>query len=227
MLVPPFEGRPANYCGAVGVFRLSASLSPTRCAVGDLLNLKWSLLGKGVVDDVSGVEYRPGQHFKVYPPKPVAQDDGVVSFTQVIIPTSTNATQAAAFTVGVFNPVKGEYETLSAGPFPIRVAERVVDPATTNAPMPFLAMPESPASNGAAVRNESAVRGLSWFFRRQRGATSVVEVASRARLCPTASSRALFDIPAGAEVEIRERHGDWCRVLLGRSSGWVPAAVVR
>lgn len=227
VLVPPFEGRPANYCGAVGVFRLSGSLSPTSCAVGDLLNLKWSLLGKGAVDDMSGVDYRPGADFKVYPPKPTAHDDGVASFVQVIIPTSTNATQAAAFTVAVFNPVKGEYETLSAGPFAIRVAERMVESGTTNAPMPFIAMPDVPAGNGATARGEAAARGISWLLNRRRGPTSAMEVASRARLCPDANSRALFDIPAGTEVEIRERHGDWCRVLHGRSSGWVPAAVTR
>lgn len=227
VLAPPLEGRPANYCGAVGVFRLSASLSPTRCAVGDLLNLKWSLLGKGVVDDVSGVDYRPGPDFKAYPPKAAARDDGVASFAQVIIPTSTNATQAAAFAIAVFNPVKGDYETLSAGPFPIRVVERVIEPGSTNAPMPFLALPDVPAANGASVRGEAAARGLSWLVSRRRGPTAVLEVASRARLCPDAGSRALFDIPAGAQVEIRERHGDWCRVLHGRASGWVPAAAMR
>ena len=227
VLAPPLEGRPANYCGAVGLFRLSASLSPTTCAVGDLLNLKWSLLGKGVVDDVSGVDYRPGPDFKVYPPKPTARDDGVASFAQVIIPTSTNATQAAAFAVAVFNPVKGEYERLSAGPFAIRVSERVIEPGATNAPMPFLALPDVPAADGGAVRGEAAARGLSWLVRRRRGPTAVLEVASRARLCPDAGSRALFDIPAGDEVEIRERHGDWRRVLHGRASGWVPAAVIR
>ena len=227
VLPPPLEGRPANYCGAIGQFRLSASLSPTSCSVGDLMNLKWSLLGKGVVDDVSGVEYRPGPDFKVYPPKATARDDGVASFTQVIIPTSTNATQAAAFAVTVFNPVEGEYETLSAGPFAIRVSERVIEPGSTNAPMPFIALPNAPAANGGAVRREEAVRGLSWFVRRRRGPMASLEVASRARLCPDAGSRALFDIPAGASVEVRERHGDWCRVLHGRASGWVPEAVMK
>ncbi|MGI5870018.1 MAG: SH3 domain-containing protein [Kiritimatiellia bacterium] len=227
VLAPPLEGRPASYCGAVGQFRLSASLSPTSASVGDLLNLKWSLLGKGVVDDLSDVEYRPGPDFKVYPPKLTAQDDGVTSFAQVIIPMSTNATQAAALTVAVFNPIKGDYETLQVGPFAIRVKAREIESSPTNAPMPFVAMPEAPSGNGTALRADGTVRGLSWFVRRRRGTLATLEVASRARLCPDAGARALFEIPAGAEVEIRERHGDWCRVLHGRASGWVPAAALR
>ena len=93
--------------------------------------------------------------------------------------------------------------------------------------MPFIALPNAPAANGGAVRREEAVRGLSWFVRRRRGPMASLEVASRARLCPDAGSRAIFDIPAGASVEVRERHGDWCRVLHGRASGWVPEAVMK
>lgn len=228
VLAPPLEGRPPNYSGAVGAFRLSATLSPTTCAVGDLLNLKWSLLGKGAVDDVSGVSYHPGADFRVYPPKATTRDNGVASFAQVIIPTSTNATRAAALEVAVFNPVAGAYETLVAGPFAIRVSERVVEAGATNAPPPFVAPMEVAAANGGeAVRGEPEARGLAWLMGRRRGPVATMEVDSRARLCPDPVSRALFDIPAGAQVELRERHGEWRRVLHGRASGWVPAAVMR
>ena len=223
--VPPSEGRPDNYCGAVGVFKLSAELTPNTCAVGDLLNLKWSLIGNGLADDVTKIEYKPGQNFKVYPPRVTTQADGVVSCSQVIISTSTNVTQAAAFKLSVFNPIKGTYETLSSRPFPLTVVERVVQTESTQSLPKLVTKPESARDEVVA---ELATKGTDYamFFRRRHGEMKTMSMETSARLSPDAISKTLFEIPAGAIIEVRETSGDWSRVLYNGSTGWVPGAIL-
>ena len=223
--VPPSEGRPDNYCGAVGVFKLSAELTPNTCAVGDLLNLKWSLIGNGLADDVTQIEYKPGQDFKVYPPRVTTQADGVVSCSQVIIPTSTNVTQAAAFKLSVFNPIKGAYETLSSRPFPLTVVERVVQAESTQS-LPKLVVAPEAVNDEAAPEMTMKETGYRMFFRRRHGEMKSMSMESSARLSPDAFSKTLFEIPAGAVVEVREASGDWSRVLYNGAAGWIPRVIL-
>lgn len=224
--VPPTDGRPDDWCGIVGEYRLDAVLGPRTSRVGDLLTLKWSLIGRGTVEDVARISYQPGRNFRVYPPRVTSQADGVVSCSQVVIPLGTNVTEASAFQLSVYHPVKGVYETLSAGPFALTVRVRDTEEAAASV------LPELIVRHGdgepEAVRIEQTrdVSGWVRVVRRRWGAYATVEVESSARLAPATGARVLFTIPAGALVEIRERHGDWARVLVERAAGWVPGAVL-
>ncbi len=221
--VPPEAGRPENFCGAVGEYKLDAELAPKTCMVGDLLTLKWTLVGNGTADDMTKVEYKPGKDFRVYPPRMTSQADGVVSCSQVIIPLSTNVTRAAAFTLSVFNPLKGEYTELSSGPFRLRVGARVISEAPTNtlSSLVYRVEPEETMQQALTTGN-----GWMRFLHRKRGETASLSVSASARLCPDAVSRILFEIPLGSSVEVRERYGHWVRVLYDRATGWIPSAVV-
>ena len=221
--VPPETGRPDNYCGAVGEYTLDAELAPRTCMVGDLLTLKWTLGGNGTADDVTKVEYKPGKDFRVYPPRVTSQADGVVSCSQVIIPLSTNVTSAAAFKLSVFDPVKGEYKELSSGPFSLRVGVRVISETPTNtlSKLVYRTEPEETQQQGLTNGN-----GWMRFLHRKRGETALLSVSASARLCPDAVSRILFEIPAGSSIEVRERYGDWARVLHDGAAGWIPSVVL-
>lgn len=221
--VPPEQGRPENYCGAVGVYKLDAELSPTSCMVGDLLTLKWTLVGNGTVDEVTKVEYKPGKDFKVYPPRVTSQTDGVVSCSQVIIPLSTNVTSAAAFRISTFNPLQGEYTELTSGPFRLKVSERVVSETPTNT---FTGLVYRNELEEAPPQAGEAGNGWMRFLHRKHGEQASLSVSSSARLCPDGASRILFEIPTGSTVEVRERSGDWARVLHDGAAGWIPAAVM-
>ena len=222
---PPLEGRPDDWSGAVGDYRLDAGLAPRTCRVGDLLTLKWSLIGRGTAGDVSKIAYKPGRNFRVYPSRVTSQADGVVSCSHVVIPLGTNVTEAAAFHLSVFNPVKRVYETLSAGPFALTVRARDTEIATSSA-LPELIVRNGDGQPEVVHAEPRDATGWMRVLRRRWGAYATVEVESSARLAPAAGARVLFNIPAGTSVEIRERHGDWARVLVGRAAGWVPGAVL-
>ena len=51
--------------------------------------------------------------------------------------------------------------------------------------------------------------------------------SATARLCPDSISKVLFDVPAGAVVEMREAEGEWLRVLYDGATGWVPVSSLK
>ncbi|MCL1910353.1 MAG: hypothetical protein FWG05_05400, partial [Kiritimatiellaeota bacterium] len=202
----PRENQPAEFCGAVGVFKLNATLEPRVCSPGDVLNLRWTLTGESAFNSPQTIKYSAGADFRVYAPKPdPASAPGAVVCSQDIIPNNTNATSAAALEVCVFNPVKRAYETLRAGPFPLEISERVETVHTIHKPVVFT------NGNERALAEASKKEPFSFadLFRRRRGETIVAPVRADAKLLPDAHSKTLFEIPAGASLEIRARRDGW------------------
>ena len=215
----PRAGMPEGFSGAIGEFKLHATLEPRLCSPGDLLNLKWTLTGESAFNSPLAARYSPGADFRVYPPvADAASAPGAVVCRQVVIPQNTNATEAAALELHVFNPVRGEYEVLRAGPFELEVVERA---AVDIAPIVL--------TNGGFAGTEFAGTahdtGLKWpvadLFGKRRGEVFIVKSRTEAKLLPDARSMVLFEIPAGSIVEIRGRGDEWVFVMYKGASGWV------
>ncbi|NLB69851.1 MAG: SH3 domain-containing protein, partial [Lentisphaerae bacterium] len=221
---PPLEGRPDDYSGAVGAFKLDASVSPDVCSVGDLLSLHWSLKGEGTLDIKTDTKYSPGSNFKVYPPRVVSRSDNSVVCEQILIPMSTNIIEVAPLSVSYFDPVHGEYVTLVSEKFPVSVRERKADDGTAFATA-VTNLAVVPTTVTQDISPNESVTGLKilQFLRRQHGEKRETASSAAARLCPDDVSKILFEIPAGVTVEIREASGRWYRVLYDGTTGWVPS----
>ena len=210
----PAEGRPADFCGLVGPFSLTGALDTRSCAPGDIVNLRWTLLGDGAADLAEPPSVAPGRDFKVYPPRVEARAAGRLDVSQALVPLSTNATAVAALRLSVFDAAGGAYRTLAAGPFPLRVAER---PPEEPAPAEAAggAEPEPVQSN--APQRAPAPHTLGDAF--------AIEANVPARLAPADTARELFVLREGDRVRIREADGAWLRVLreADNASGWIPA----
>ena len=77
---------------------------------------------------ISSPAVAPDAGFKVYPPKLLTKDDKGISFEQVIIPLSTNATTIPALTLTTFDARAGQYQTQTQGPYQLTFhATRDVD----------------------------------------------------------------------------------------------------
>lgn len=210
----PEEGRPADFCGAVGSFAFDAALAPAECAPGDLLTLRWTLHGRGA-ELGTEVAWDPGPGFKAYPPRVEERGEGLLRVSQVVVPLSTNAVSAAPFSVSVFDPASSRYETRRAGPFALRFVER--EPEEED---PAAALPAPPPGRAAPTTTVPEAAGGNAAA---PGARLVVPAPVPARLAPAAGAKALFEIPAGTAVRVREARGDWLRALLpDGSSGWIP-----
>jgi hypothetical protein len=118
----PEEGRPPDFTGAVGEFRMSTEASPAEVRAGDPVTLKIQIEGEGNIAAVSirGVEPRDG--LKVYEPTAKTSGDRK-TFEQIIIPLTARIEEIPEVSFSYFDPVAGAYRTIRNGPFPIKVME--------------------------------------------------------------------------------------------------------
>lgn len=126
VLALPSQGRPADFTGAVGSFRLSVSARPTNVRVGDPIELTISIHGNGPLETLPppALADQPGltEHFRV-PRETLAGEvvRGARRFTQVIRPKSVEVTTIPPITYSFFNPATGRYEQARSEPISIRV----------------------------------------------------------------------------------------------------------
>jgi hypothetical protein len=113
----PEAGRPANFSGAIGSFRLSGRLSQTSVQPGDIITLSLELTGQGWLNNAVMPAPPPTPLFKSYPVKERLREPLRLQTEQVFIPTVTNATELAAARFCFFNPATERYEESVAGPF--------------------------------------------------------------------------------------------------------------
>ena len=219
-VVAPPSPAPADFCGLVGDFGLEASLDPAEASPGDLVNLRWSLVGLGNFADFRppAVE-APAALFRTYAPKneTPAEARDRVDVAQVFVPQTLAATNLPPLAVTVFDPVAGSYRTLRAGPFALALSERVAEDETAYLPAP--AAPAATAGGTADAAPSAVPEAVA-----SPGAPSVLAAPAIGRLAPSASSMKLRTLPAGTAVEVLERSGAWARVAApGGPSVWIPA----
>lgn len=121
------NGRPANFAGAVGKFRLVNSLSTTNVAVGDPITLRAQVAGRGNLDQVNMPVLASTNGLRIYDAQSEVQttDDlgleGVKSFEQIVIPEQTGLVQFPEIQFSYFDPESKSYVTLKHAPTPITV----------------------------------------------------------------------------------------------------------
>ena len=100
----PEEGRPADFSGAIGVFRLSGRVSQTAVQPGDIITLSLELAGQGWLGAAALPAPPATPLFKTYPVKELLREPARLKTEQVLIPQSTNAAEIAALRFRYFNP---------------------------------------------------------------------------------------------------------------------------
>jgi len=113
----PEAGRPANFSGAIGTFRLLGRLVPNSVQPGDITTLSLTLTGQGWLGEAPMPAPADSPLFKSYPVKELVREPLRVQTEQIFIPQSTNAVQIAAARFSFFNPSTDRYEESVAGPF--------------------------------------------------------------------------------------------------------------
>lgn len=204
---------PDDYCGLVGSFKLNASIDPTDASPGDLVNLRWTLSGIGNFADFQPPAVRSVDGFKVYEPKATTDAaTDTLSVAQVYVPQSLASTNIPALSISVFNPKRGAYETLTAGPFSLHLHERVADDIQDF-------VPAAPAEDGAAQGGASS-SPQDPAAAPSRGRT--LAAPAEGHLAPSAQSLRLRTLSSGTEVTVLETSGRWQRVDPGDGAAvWI------
>lgn len=124
---PPEAGRPDDFAGHLGNFRLDASVSPREVNVGDPVTLRVELSGSGSLQQALPPGLKESDDFKVYKPKLIVENyqrdglNGRKVIEQVVIPKHPGVKEIPALTFSYYDTGSKSYKTLQAGPFPLNV----------------------------------------------------------------------------------------------------------
>ncbi len=115
----PEQGKPSGFTGAVGKYNFDMSASPEEVQVGDPVTINMSVFGQGNLDAVKMPAIKD-ERFKIYEPQ-IKEENKSKFLEQVIIPTSDDIVEVPAISFSYFNIEDKKYETITKGPFPIKV----------------------------------------------------------------------------------------------------------
>lgn len=125
----PERGKPAGFSGAVGQFDMNVEVKPTELEAGEPITVSTTISGTGNIDLITPPVIQETDQFKAYEVRRIENDvnagnaAGRRVFEQVVIPKSDQAVSLPALTFSFFDPVKGGYEILRKGPFPLIVCK--------------------------------------------------------------------------------------------------------
>ena len=124
----PLNGRPADYRGAVGNYRMVTQASPTQVKSGDPITLKIGIQGTGPMELVQAPPLNTlstlTNQFKVSdePLAGIVEGD-IKVFTTTVRPRTAGITEIPAIPFSFFNPDTAEYITVQSSSIPIVVDE--------------------------------------------------------------------------------------------------------
>ncbi len=174
----PSKGRPANFAGHVGEYKIKASATPTDVNVGDPITLTLSLTGPDYLEHVDlpplGEQFSLTRDFKV--PKERATGEvsgGTKIFTQTVRALRPDVTEIPPIELPYFDTATETYRVARSEPIPIEVHETRVVTALDAEGVQAVSSPGSEIetwTKGIAFNYEDMdvletqrLRPLSWF----------------------------------------------------------------
>jgi hypothetical protein len=152
VLALPTEGRPSDFSGAVGTFKIASDIAATSVAAGDPLTLKMRVTGSGNFDRVDSVMLDHLDQWKTYPPKSSFNPSDAIgyrgekTFEQPLIASKPGVQTLPGLAFSYFDPTARRYETARSSPLSVTVSPSLADTA-----------PPAPAvTAGAAARAAAA-----------------------------------------------------------------------
>lgn len=121
----PVDGRPENFSGAIGDFKLDVSAEPVEIWPGDPITLRMTVSGHGNFNRVQVPKLSREKGWKIYTPSAEYFEDtqpgyGKKVFEQAIVAKDRNLNEIPIITFSYFDPDVPGYKTLSADPIPFK-----------------------------------------------------------------------------------------------------------
>lgn len=157
----PRMGRPADFSGAVGDFKLTATATPQKTMVGDPITVKMILDGTGNFDRVACPRLQVGENFKTYrpsstfTPESTTEYRGEKCFEQAVIPLSADVKSIPPVTFSYFDTGEKKYVTLRTKAIPIDLTAGTQQ-ARTDQPNPptTASTPQEPSTSPVPAKGE-------------------------------------------------------------------------
>jgi hypothetical protein len=133
----PAEGRPPDFSGAVGTFKIASDLSSTAAAAGEPLTLRLHVTGSGNFDRVDSTMLEHVEQWKTYPPKSTFKSGdalgykGEKTFEQPLIASKPGPQTLPGLTFSYFDPTTRRYETARSSPLGLTISPALADSTLT------------------------------------------------------------------------------------------------
>jgi hypothetical protein len=155
----PAQGKPSDFSGAVGTFKISADVSSAKNTAGDPLTLRMHVTGSGNFDRVDSNMLEAGSEWKTYEPKATFSSTdptgfrGEKTFEQPLIASQPGALTIPPLSFSYFDPATHRYETAHSAPLPVAVSPAANSAA--NEPPPASTAPAPTRAGGVPPADES------------------------------------------------------------------------
>ena len=120
----PKQGRPENFSGAIGKFKMEASVNPKKTGPGDPVTLRVVVSGQGNFEAMGAPVLTSDENWRTYPPSEKFQPTDGVNFSgekvyEFMLVARTDQNQTPGVTFSYFDPDTGKYETLTQAPLAV------------------------------------------------------------------------------------------------------------
>lgn len=194
----PTARRPVDFSGAIGTkFLMKQTLSSDHVHPGDLITATYELTYDGYCpSNVWPRIERLSREFKAYDPKEIARTDKSITWTQVLVPRTTAATNTPLVSLDFFNVRTKRYEVARASPKKLVFVSNTA--ASTENTSVVVTTEKTPGTSSAPTSSGSLVL----------------------RLAPSDKSPILATLPPNTPVRVLSQSRDWQRVETDRAIGW-------
>ena len=162
----PAQGRPADFSGAVGRYRLSRQAAPLQVAPGDPVLLTTHIQGSA-----SGMAALTCPEFaqagmRAYPPRTVRTSERLLC-EQVLVPQIGGRLEIPAYRFSYFDPLSERYHTLNSPALSLQVSAPATPPAPVSAPVAAVT-PSGGLPGWRIWMGVLMMAALAWHFLRRR-----------------------------------------------------------
>lgn len=137
----PDVGKPVDFSGAVGQYKISASMDKETARAGDVVTVKVTVSGEGNLDMLTSLSTPDLSAFKTYDPKVTSKAlnsgftiGGEKVWEYVLVPKFSGTVTIKPFVVTFFNPKSGKYQSASTAPIELKVTPGDVSAAENTTP---------------------------------------------------------------------------------------------
>jgi hypothetical protein len=153
----PKPGRPDDFSGAIGKFKMEASVSPKKAGPGDPVTMRVVISGQGNFEAMGAPVLVGDDEWRSYPPSEKFQSSDSINYSgekayEFLLVARSDQQQTPGVKFSYLDPDTGNYEILTQSPLPVQAragqspaqtTEAVPDQKKTGAPAP------SPVLNSA------------------------------------------------------------------------------
>lgn len=164
VLALPSEGRPADFSGAVGTFKIASDISSTTATVGDPLTLKMRVTGSGNFDRVDSPMLAHVDQWKTYPPKSSFTPGDTIgykgekTFEQPLVATQPGPQTVPGLTFSYFDPNTRTYETARSAPLNVTISPSLAQNSlAASQPNPAETAPPPAAQSAPGLKPDHAM----------------------------------------------------------------------